>query len=206
MPLKLLTDDLDRIEPFDTGHPVPAWQKKPKRVAVLRLQSLPVNLINQHHFFAVRFFQVQAALVDLDFIPLNSFIGAGEYDVHCPIFETGFIQDALQGSAGPLGVADAFREPWLTDDPGFQQCPAVTGAFHGYRHGAGGQLFDFVETQAEGFGDQAAYIEPPLVYIDIWNIKVDDEIVYSGRGDGIAHGLQRHSPVAQSKLHLFPME
>ena len=87
---------------------------------MLGLQRLPVHLIDQHHLFAVGFLQVQAALVDLDLIPLDPLVGAGKNDVHRLVFDTGFIQDSLQRSAGPFGVADSLSEPWLADDTRIQ--------------------------------------------------------------------------------------
>ena len=127
--LKLFANGLDRIEPFDAGHPIPAWQKKPKGVAMLGLQWLPVHLIDQHHFFAVGFFHVQAALVDLDLIPLDPLVGAGEDDVHRIVIEPGFIQYALQRSAGPFGVADRAEGPLIALCGWVKFTPAVSATF-----------------------------------------------------------------------------
>jgi len=87
---------------------------------MLGLQTLAVHLIDQHHFFTVGFFQIQTALVDLDLITLDPLVGAGKNDVHRLVFDTGFIQDSLQRSAGPFGVADPLGEPWLADDTRIQ--------------------------------------------------------------------------------------
>jgi hypothetical protein len=82
----------DAREPLDVGHPVPAGDDEPQRVAVLRRQRPAVQGVGEQHLVAHRLGERKRALVVLLHVALDTAVEPGEDDLHRVVGDTGLLE------------------------------------------------------------------------------------------------------------------
>ena len=85
-------DDLDRTQPLDARHAVPARNEEPERETVLRLQRPAVHLVGQQDLGPAGVDDREAALVVLLDVALQAVIEAGEHHLARIVLETRRLQ------------------------------------------------------------------------------------------------------------------
>ena len=167
---------------------------------MLRLQGLAVHRVGEQHLVPSGVLDGQATLVVLDLVALYPPVQSRKQHLHSPLTNARFLQESLQGGAGPLGGADSFQLPWLADGARGQQGTTVPRALHGHSQGSGRAVHDLAEAQCGRPGNQSVYLEAPVLNIHFRDIEMYQQIVHAGGRQWVPQTFEGHATVARRQL------
>jgi hypothetical protein len=196
-------DGIDRGEPLDVGHAVPAGHDQAKRRAVLGLERAAVHLVGEEDLRANPLLDREAALVVLLQVSLDPAVRTGEDQLHRRRVEAGLLEQRRQPGAGPLRGPDGLEEPGLTQRARREPGSAIAGAFErdGQRlPGTGPQVR---ERELERLPHEATDAKAPRRGLDRRDVEVRQQVVQPDRRDVVSERLERHSAIAGCELELL---
>mmetsp|Transcript_7056 Transcript_7056/g.21185 ORF Transcript_7056/g.21185 Transcript_7056/m.21185 type:complete len:467 (-) Transcript_7056:21-1421(-) len=195
--------DLDRGEPFDRGHAVPARHDDPHRRAVARQQVRAVHLPAEHNVARHRLLDRQRAAKVVDGVPLDALVRAREDDLRRTVFDADLLQQLRQRAARPVGAAKRVGAPRHVRGEALREAhPPVAGASHEDGGGLCLPPLDVGEGQAHLLVDEAVDLEPVCARVDERHVKVDEEVVRARWRDvgGQSLDMRAVAPLAELQL------
>ena len=170
---------------------------------MLRLERLPVHLIDEQHLGTPCLGDREAPLVVVLDPALHAAIPTSEHELERLVPKAGLVEEWRERRSGPLRRADRLEQPRVAQGSRLQSRPAVAGALERHGQRPPGPASELVERDLQGPIDEPVEPQPPARRIDGRDVEVDEQVVQPGRRDVVPQRLERHAPVAARELQLL---